>query len=171
MTKVKGWVCWEHPVGNYQIGTDSDVTNVGKSSGFVTAIKDSDGFGTIMQKVNAKNYLGKRMRFAGFIKAKDVDKRCGFFMEVFDGIGNGNMLGVDNMMDRSLTGTTDWQHHQIVLDVPDNAFGINIGARLCGNGKMWIDGVTFEEVGKDVPTTQQPDNRYALTPQNLDFTD
>jgi hypothetical protein len=41
----------------------------------------------------------------------------------------------------------------VVLDVPDAATGIAFGALLSGDGTLWVDDLTFEVVGKDIPTT------------------
>jgi hypothetical protein len=173
MSSVTGWSCWEDPRGAYEIGTDSKVTHVGKQSGFVSAKKTESGyFGAIMQKVNADQYKGKRIRFSAFLKCEGVNKSCGLFMEVFKETGDAHssLLGLDNMSNRKVSGNTDWTKYSLVLDAPTEAFGINIGARLIGPGKLWIDGVSFEEVGNDIPTTDELNScRYPTAPQNLSF--
>jgi hypothetical protein len=173
MSSVNGWSCWEEPKGAYEIGTDSKVTHVGKRSAFVAAKKSESGyFGAIMQKVNAEQYRGKRIQFSAFLKCEGVNTSCGLFMEVFKQSGDphSSLLGLDNMSNRLVSGTKDWAKYSLVLDAPKEAFGINIGARLIGPGRLWIDGVSFEEVGIDVPTTDELKScRYPTTPQNLSF--
>jgi hypothetical protein len=62
-------------------------------------------------------------------------------------------LAFDNMYRRGVHGTTEWRAYAVVLDVPDAATGIAFGALLSGDGTLWVDDLTFEVVGKDIPTT------------------
>lgn len=176
---VKGWFLWQEPAGAYEIGTDETVVKTGKRSGYVrqrSPLSQALQFGAILQKINAELYKGKRMQFSALLKCDSVQEHCGLFMEVFDTkpIPESSLQCVDYMQNRSVSGTQDWAPYRIVLDVPQNAFGINIGARLVGSGKLWIDGVTFEEVGKEVPVTDEMSSfsmrkSYPNSPRNLDF--
>ncbi len=171
MGLVKGWCCWQDPINSYEIGTDDHVRKVGVRSGFVRSIESTGQFGAIMQKIDAQKYKGKRVRFTGFLKCKDVQKSCGFFLEVYALQPADNTLrAIDDMHNRSLSRTTDWTMCELVLDVAPDAFGINIGARLIGAGQLWIDGLKFEEVGPDVAVTDEY-RRYPREPQNLEFID
>jgi len=174
MGGVKGWSCWEELKDTYEIGIDEDVKHVGQRSGYVTKKNGLGRYGAIMQKVSAEEYRGKRVRFSAYVKCRGVTERCGLFMEVFDRQIDikASLQASDSMYNRPISGTQDWQEHAIVLDVSFDSFGINIGARLFGPGTMWIDGVSFEEVGKDVPSTDELNARkYPARPQNLSFED
>ena len=81
------------------------------------------------------------------------------------------MLAFDNMQDRPIKGTTDWQNYAVVLDVPEGATGIFFGVLVNGSGSVWMSNLKIEPVGTDVPTTSKmgasatrPDG-----PQNLNF--
>lgn len=174
MSSVKGWFCWQEPANNYEIGTDAEVVQSGKRSGYVASKSETGSFGAIMQKINAKHYCGKRVRFSAFVKCETVKRRCGLFMEIFSNRRDisSSLLAVDNMHSRPLSGDRDWEQYSIVLDAPEDAFGINIGARVIGPGKMWIDGVTLEVVGDDIPVTDELNFcQYPKEPQNLSFED
>ncbi len=58
-----------------------------------------------------------------------------------------------------------------MLDVPETATSLNYGYFLRGTGQMWVNGVTFELVGDDVPSTDMTRKRPTLpaTPVNLGF--
>ena len=72
------------------------------------------------------------------------------------------------MDDRPIEKTTDWKKYNLVIDVPSESTGIAFGMMLIGKGQVWLDDVSIEEVGKDVPLT----GRYATTvPVNLNFED
>ncbi|RTL42442.1 MAG: hypothetical protein EKK48_10635 [Candidatus Melainabacteria bacterium] len=171
MSEVKGWACWQEPYNAYEIGTDDQIVNVGNRSAFVRSIDGTGQFGAIMQKISADKFRGKRIRFSGFLRCKDAQNGCGLFMEVFALFPENNPLrALDNMSKRLVSGTMEWVKCELTLDVPDDAYGINIGARLLGQGQLWIDGLKFEEVGRDVPLTDEF-CRYPSEPQNLDFKD
>jgi len=110
------------------------------------------GFGTIMKQVQPGEYLGKRIRLTGNIKCENVASSAGMWMRV-DGKQPGVMLTFDNMSNRPIKGTTDWQKYEIVLDVPDSSSNIGYGVLLEGNGSVWLSDLTFEIVGNDVAST------------------
>jgi hypothetical protein len=121
-----------------------------------------------MQTFSAESFRGKRVRMSGFVSAKDVADWAGLWMRI-DG-PKSQMLGFDNMQQRAVKGTRDWQKYEIVLDVPDEASEIAFGLLLTGKGQVWMDDLKFEVVGKEVPTTGSgPQKQSSPTPANLDF--
>ncbi|TDL94304.1 N-acetyltransferase [Macrococcus brunensis] len=52
---------------------------------------------------------------------------------------NSDMLQFDNMFDRAITGTNNWNHYGVVLDVGEAADSIHFGVLLIGQGKVWVD--------------------------------
>ncbi len=75
------------------------------------------------------------------------------------------------MGNRPIKGTGDWKRYEIVLDVPGNSINIAFGILLTGKGKVWMDDLQFEVVGKDVPTTDMLKQGAGLPdePLNLGF--
>ena len=104
-----------------------------------------------MQMFDADDYRGKRVRLSGYVKSELVEPWAGLWMRV-DG-PNGKMLSFDNMENRPIVGTTDWQKCEIVLDVPEDSAQIAIGIVLSGKGQVWLSNVQFEAVDSNVPTT------------------
>jgi len=144
-----------HP-DDYEVGIDKSVFHSGTRSPFVKhAIEDPRGFGTLMQQSSPDQYFRKRMRVRMWVKTEEVEGKVQPWMSV-DGTGRGKMLGFDNACNRHIEGTTDWQEFAIVLDVPHESTNIAFGIVLSGRGKVWIDDLSFEEVGTDVPTTDCP---------------
>lgn len=86
---------------------------------------------------------------------------------------NGDLLQFDNMDNRSIHGTTDWNYYSIVLDVTEEGEAIHFGVLLVGSGEVWIDGVSFEEVDHSVPSTNMANavSNLPLEPVNLGFDD
>lgn len=150
---LKGWhLSGSHPF-NYKMGIDREIFNKGKGSGFLKSVTvQSQGeFATMMQEFKADKYLNKRIKLSGFLKAKDIDGFCGFWMRVDNVLQD--VLQFDNMGDRPIVNDTDWNHYSIVLDVPENSAVISFGVLLSGKGHVWIDELKFMEVDKNTPTT------------------
>lgn len=130
----------------------------------------ADGFGTLMQTFSAERYREQRVRFAGALKCKDIEDRVGLWMRVDPTIA-GRPLAFDNMADRPIRGTVDWQRCEVVLDVPAEAEAIAFGVLLVGAGEAWLSDLAVEIVGGDVETTDKFDHSLPDEPQNLDFTE
>ncbi len=171
MTKVKdqvptGWLAAGSNPKDYEFMLDTDVFYTGSASGFLKSRKDTpSGFGTLMQDFTATKYKGKRMKLSAFIKAKNVGGWSGLWMKV-EGAGH-DVLGFDNMKNRPITGSKEWEEYEIVLDVPKDSKLIAFGVLLSGKGSVWIDDVKFEEVfDKEVTNMEKP---LPASPSNLNF--
>ena len=51
------------------------------------------------------------------------------------------------MADRPIT-QNEWRDYEIVGEVAEDAVSINLGLMLLGNGRVWLDAVSFEALGK-----------------------
>lgn len=76
----------------------------------------------------ADSYRGKRMSFSAVVKSADVENWAGLWMRI-DGPFE-RSLGFDNMQNRSIKGTTNWQKYGVVLDVPMESINIAFGILL-----------------------------------------
>jgi hypothetical protein len=121
------------------------------------------GFATVMQTIDASGFRGQRIRFRGMIRT-ELAGRAGLWMRVDE--PDGRFSAFDNMEDRSITGTTDWERCQVVLDVGDSSSAVAFGVLLEGAGTVSFTDLAFEEVGADTPTTG---GRLPRQPQNLDL--
>ena len=134
----------------------------------ISELLNPEDFGTVMQQFNAKEYLGKRMKLSAFIKAENVEGWAGLWMRI-DGDG-AQQLKFDNMQERPIKGTSQWNYYDSVLDIPLEAEIINIGVLLQGKGCIWSDSFTFEEVDHTVETTDfQIEEIIPTEPSNLSF--
>ena len=164
----RGWFLAGSMPASYDTGVDGQASYNGHPSAFLKS-KDLriDGFGTLMQQIRAEHYLGKRVRFSAYVKAADAEGWAGLWMRIDK---DSKQLAFDNMQNRPIKGTADWQKYDVVLDVPQDATGIFFGVLLGGTGQVWISNAKFEVVGSDIPTTGgaaapvMPDE-----PSNLNF--
>lgn len=137
---------------SYEIGEDG---SSGKPVRYIRYVAgDSASFGTLMQQIAAKNYLGKRVRFQALVKTHEVSNWAGLWMRI-DSPGQHN-VAFYNSQDKPITGSSDWQLRSVTLDVPDHANVISFGVIHAGKGQVWIDQLALEVVGPQVPSDQQP---------------
>jgi hypothetical protein len=127
-----------------------------------------------MQSFDAGPYRGTRLRLRGYARLSRVSRWAGLLMR----IDTPTVIVFDNMQGRPLQGTRDWKQAEIVLDVPDDADAINIGAILLGSGTFWIDDFELDTVPRSVATTgraspregpESGPSRLAPAPTNLGF--
>jgi hypothetical protein len=163
----RGWfLAGSHP-DQYSVGVDHAIFHSGKGSAYLEAKRaGADGFGTLMQTINAAEFLGQRVRMSGYLKTAGIEQWAGMWMRIDS--PDKKPLGFDNMQGRPLKGSTDWTRCEIVLDVPKNSVDVAFGVLLSGVGRVWIDDIKFEVVDLSVPTTGTGEAAKAK-PTNLDF--
>lgn len=168
--KVKGWFLSGSNPFNYEMGIDHEIVHQGKASGYLKSktVLDSTEFATMMQTFKANQFVDKRIRLSCFICTENVETYAGMWMRVDDTMED--VLQFDNMSNRPIKGTTKWNHYSIILDVPPQSAVISFGIILSGQGTIWADQFTFEEVNKSIPTTNLEVHGELLDePVNLSF--
>jgi hypothetical protein len=176
ITAPAGWGKNGSNNDGYIVGVDQLQTWGGMPSAYVKSngalAKD---FGGMMQMASAENYVGKRVRLSGWVKTEDANDGGGHLWMRVDGQQRGVSLQFDNMDNRPVNGTNDWQEASVVLDVPAESSALAYGFFVKGSGKMWMSGTKIEEVGPDVPSTnvvKSPSvaaKSLPKTPVNLGF--
>jgi hypothetical protein len=162
--QVPGWLKGGTDAAGYVIGTES--ADQGKVAYIRADDPRPDRYGMLYQAFAAEPYRGRRHRLTARIRTEDVEVLAAMWMRVDH---EQEIVAFDNMGDRPITGTTDWQEYSIVLDVPESADTILFGLALSGGGKAIWDDVRFEEVSEDVPTTGILVPVRKSGPSNLDF--
>lgn len=141
-----GWFQW----GNYTLTIDS-LSHSGKKSGKITST-DKGQFGSMAYKIPA-HYTGKTIELEGYMKIKNVEN--GFAGLLLRVDGNGTSLAFDNMQNRNISGTKDWQKYSIKLDYPEQAENIFIAGILTGKGEAWFDDFILSIDGKNIQTLNE----------------
>lgn len=167
-----GWFKAGSKPKSYEMSVDKGSGHDGKNAVTIRSIEEKiDGFGTVMQKSPADNYLGKRVRMSGYLKTKNVEGWAGLWLRV-DQKGLSHPAGFDNMrngkQDRSVRGNRSWKKYEIVLDVPSGATALAYGALIHGTGQIWFDDIRFEITDSSSATTGRDWEEYQ-GPANLDF--
>ncbi|MEK4563807.1 helix-turn-helix domain-containing protein [Alkalihalobacillus sp. FSL R5-0424] len=169
-TNIKGWFLSGGNPYHYEMGIDHEVVHQGKGSAFLKSktVLDTEEFATMMQQCKAKTFRNKRIKFSGFIRTQDVENVASLWMRVDN--ANGDILQFDNMSDRPIKGTTNWNHYSIVLDIPEQSSVLSFGVILAGKGIVWADHFSFEEVDESTPTTHlELHGELQDEPVNLSF--
>jgi hypothetical protein len=119
---------------------------------------------------------------AGYIKLEGLLDTA-FMMARVDNFDKKISADLDDMLDRRISGTRDWTKCEIIFDVPDERYELTYAFIFGGNGKIWVDDVSFEIVSNSSNKTaypmNQPINEAELSrieadlpekpPVNLDF--
>lgn len=90
---------------------DTNIKHGGKSSAWIKLTCGENEFGSLGQHIAADDYRGKRVSLTGWLKTENADSAV-LWMRVD---GNRRMLGFDNILNRAVTGTTDWKQFEVVL--------------------------------------------------------
>ena len=164
----EGWHLAGSAPNDYETGISDGADD--SSAAYLKSVVDSPrGFGTLMQTFSAVDYRGQRLRLSGAVRTNDVGAWAGLWMRI-DGRGQ-ERLGFDNMQDRPILGSTDWNRYEVILDVPEQSEAIAFGVLLVGQGEVHLDDLRFEVVGQDVAVTGNETPGLRPEPANLSFED
>jgi hypothetical protein len=131
--------------------------------------KDIYGSGAVIQTINARNYLGKRVKLSAFIRTENVKDFACLILSPQNKMDDFWNNSFNNSEDKKtyLQGNHDYKKIDSYLNISDNAGNLVIGAMIKGEGKIWIDNISLEII------ENLPENPQALSkePQNIDFED
>ena len=149
----KGWFLGGTQPDQYKAGIDTKIVQHGQQSAILESIVENpSGFCTLMQGCTRKDLNGKRIKMTGYIKSLNTNIAT-MWVRVDDLAGKVT-ADFDNMMDRPVSGTSDWTKCEIVFDATLKC-SINYGFILSGAGKIWVDNLSFEIVDYSMTKTAQ----------------
>ena len=126
---------------------------------------DVSGFGCYAYTIPV-NFEGNEIGLTAFLKLQNVNNGFAGISLQID--GDEGVLEHDNMMDKNLHGTSDWEKYAIDLKLPDNATKIHIGAYLTGEGNIWVDDFKLRIDNKDI---NQISPKSKTTKPEFDFSE
>ena len=104
--------------------------------------RKSDGFGNIMQTIDATPFRGKRVWFRAAVRYTPGSEPGSAALWLRVDRPNDQRGFFDNMSNRPITSQT-WSFYQIVGDIDADAVTLNFGMMLIGGGKAWLDAVSL----------------------------
>ena len=139
-------IAWRH----FGVGGGEGPPSIYSSRRVSSLGTSAQGFGNVMQSIDATPLRGKRVRFRAAVRAEGqaqlwlrVDRKgraMGFF---------------DNMQDRPIR-SAEWEEYAIEGPVAEDAESIYFGMMLIGEGKAWLDAVELS------PAVVNPDFEAGL---------
>lgn len=163
-----GWVVVGKNIQCFSGGLEGQETHLGHPVFWLRNDTGEDGHATLMQSVAVTNYIGKRVRFSGHLRAENVGGSATIWLRADD--SRGRYIAFNNLetlkTNGALKGSTSWMRREVVLDIPEGSQSLNFGFYLSGSGHARFAGLDLRVVGHDVPVTgpQEKD-----VPENLDF--
>ena len=149
-----GWFKTGGDPASYEAALDPEAMREGHATLRLKAIGTPRKFATVMKKIEAESYRGKKLRLSALVKMDQVEEGAGLWMRI-DGTER-RALAFDNMMDRPLKGSSDWARHEVVLPVDASAEWVAYGLLQRGPGTTWIDDVRLDIVPDATPVTGGP---------------
>jgi hypothetical protein len=130
----RGWHLAGSYPQEYEVGTRLERAGPPHSIAYLRSATESPhGFGTIMQSISAEHYAGHRVRLSADVKSDHLSAWAGLWMRADKDM---KPVVFDNMQNRAIHGTQDWQHYEVVLDIPEDATSVHFGALLVGAGEI-----------------------------------
>ncbi|MEL7163612.1 MAG: peptidase S41, partial [Bacteroidota bacterium] len=144
--------------GTYELVVSPEA-RTGEQSVLIAHEEGDEGFRAWGQNVKP-NFGGKKLKLTGYLRSENVsDGFAGLWLRIDPNVG------FDNMADRGVTGTNDWQRFEVELDYDENAAeNIAFGGLLVGKGKVWIDDLELTIDGKPFDEAPAPE----ILPAKLD---
>jgi RNA polymerase sigma factor (sigma-70 family) len=95
--------------------------------------------------------FGQHIRVTAWLKTSNVRNWASAFVIILG--KNGLHLAYDDMSDRPIRGTTDWQQVELVTDLPNEPCTVYFGPDLYGPGELWGDDFQIAIAPRDTPIT------------------
>lgn len=138
-TGLKGW----RSNKLYEFAADGNVRHTGSTSMRVKSLpgKQFGAFSQLLSLPDANTL--RKYRISGWLKRDSVEGFTGLWINVFEGK---NSLFFDNMYQRQLNGTADWQEVSTEFFVDEAANELQIGGLVVGSGQAWFDDFSLTEL-------------------------
>jgi C-terminal processing protease CtpA/Prc len=101
----------------------------------------SSGFGNIMTGIDADKYLGKEIKYTGFVKMKEGSSGTGHLWLRVD--NKDKSMGFFNNMGNDPIKSSEWKQYEIIGNVDSNSTSIVFGCFLQGKGALYFDKAQF----------------------------
>src|SRR4030095_9795717 len=105
--------------------------------------------GNLFQRIDATAYRGKKIRLRAAVRTdlKGADDNAWLRLSVLKKTSGFDSALFDSL-DKYPVKSGRWQTYEIVAEVPANAYEINYGLFMIGDGKAWIDSLSIEVLDK-----------------------
>lgn len=140
LAAVLGWVTGGD---GYEVLLDRERAYAGTASLRITQVAPGSA-GFAMRRMPRAEFDGTHARVSAAIATRDVTGGYAGLWLRFD--RGDEILYLDNMRDRGVTGTTDWMRHEVQATIPHGTEWVYYGALLAGSGTAWFDSFQVEDL-------------------------
>lgn len=141
------WVKWGQTT--YETRGDTMQVYSGNRSALIRAREDSKDqeFGSMAFKIPA-NYEADQITLNGYMKFENVENGfVGLMLRLDGAVGSRSF---DNMQNKNIHGTKNWEKYTITLPYSDETTQIWVGMLLTGSGTAWFDKFEVLLDGEDI---------------------
>ena len=142
-----GWLKWG--TDNFNVVADAETRQAGRYAVciFPQGDQDSTSFGSVAYQLPAY-YQGSTIELEGYMKLENVQDGFAGLLLRLD--GRNGPIGFDNMQERQINGTREWEKYSVKLAFSEDVKSIFIGGLHTGSGKVWFDSFRVLIDGKDL---------------------
>jgi hypothetical protein len=107
----------------------------------------------LRQTPEALPWWNKRVRFSAWIRTERMEPLAGGAQDGGVAMYLSATATQSPTLTARVTGNSDWQYREVVMDIPQGSVYLPLGFSLTGSGQMWARDLKFEEVSRDTPVT------------------
>ncbi|WP_034058269.1 S41 family peptidase [Lacinutrix jangbogonensis] len=102
-------------------------------------VDESSRYSNLSRSLNLEKYLGKRIKYTGWVRIKEASKGSGYLWLRVD--KSDKTTGFfDNMGSRPIK-SNEWQEYEIIGEVDDLASSMTFGSMFMGKGTLYLDAI------------------------------
>jgi C-terminal processing protease CtpA/Prc len=132
---------WNINASNQSVDQDFEVRSEGTASLRISSPTPGDTIAR--QPIPASWVRTSAVRFSGLIKTDNIQGTATLFAVVSDKSGR---IFLDDMRDRPVQGTTEWQAVEVHIPRLLDAESVEIGVLVIGSGTAWFDALELESL-------------------------
>ncbi|MFW6276698.1 MAG: hypothetical protein ACOC2K_03370 [Bacteroidota bacterium] len=117
------------------------------------SLSPGQGFGIVLQGIDAAPYLGRKIYYRGAISA-NLDSNAAVQLWVNVRNTRNDIIYAKQTQPDSSGGI--WKYHEMEFDMPVDAWRVNYGMTLYGGGEAWLDDVSFSPEINAVAVPEPP---------------
>ena len=121
-----------------------------------------DSFGAVGTHFDAAPFIGKKLKFSAEIKSQNSEYSS-IWLRVND---SERVIAFDNAIDRSLIGTKEWTHFQVVLPINPGAESISAGLIQGAKGSISARNISFSVTEEESTAHYIYKSDYSLNPDD-----
>jgi hypothetical protein len=152
---------WSNPRTGYHAElTDYDPEH-GSRCAVIRHVEDTGvaGYGSLSQKIDAAGYRSKRVRLRAAVRTDLPDSGAQVYLWLSVNGGGGTPEAPHTVFTGPIR-AQQWRDFEISQDVGKNADSVSFGLAITGEGRAWLDDVSFEAATNAMtPGSSQAESR------------